>query len=278
MLQTSSPHSIRLKTIEELRMMREAGKLVATALQMCRDMAKPGVSTRDIDAVVEEFYLKHNATSLFKGYKPAMSSVAYPAVTCISVNEQVVHGIPGNRILRNGDLLKVDTACKLNGWCADSAITIPIGNVRAERTRLMTVAYEVLQMAIDEIPRRRWWVDVAQRMQQHVEGAGFRMVQKYVGHGIGQTMHEAPEVPHFVNAEVIKVNNFRLEPGITLAVEPMVNMGEADVYVLPDNWTVVTKDGMPSAHVEHTLALTSHGIVVITAPPDDPRGIVPDTL
>ena len=250
-----------LKSARELVLMRESGKLVARALKICRDLAKPGVKTIEIDQAVERFYAAHNATPLFKGYP---GKVPFPAVTCLSVNEEVVHGIPKGRVLRDGDLLKVDTACRLNGWCADRAIPIPIGTIRPEWARLVRVAGEALQIAIDELPRRKWWSEVASRMQKHVETQGFRMVEAYVGHGIGRNMHENPQVPNFVDKDTRK-HDFRLEPGLVLAVEPMVNMGKADVKALGDHWTVVTKDGLPSVHVEHTLALTPHGVEIITA-------------
>jgi len=250
-----------LKSARELVLMRESGKLVARALQICRDLAKPGVKTIEIDQAVERFYAAHNATPLFKGYP---GKVPFPAVTCLSVNEEVVHGIPKGRVLRDGDLLKVDTACRLNGWCADRAIPIPIGTIRPEWARLVRVAGEALQIAIDELPRRKWWSEVASRMQKHVETQGFRMVEAYVGHGIGRNMHENPQVPNFVDRDTRK-HDFRLEPGLILAVEPMVNMGKADVKALGDHWTVVTRDGLPSVHVEHTLALTPHGVEIITA-------------
>ena len=255
-------------------MMREAGKLVARALRLCRELAQPGARTAEINQVVEDFYAQHNAIPLFKNYAP-LGMIPFPAVTCISLNEQVVHGIPGPRMLREGDLLKVDTACRLNGWCADAAITVPIGNVRSERLRLIKVAEESLEIAIEDMGRRRWWSEVAARMQKHVQDAGFRMVEQYVGHGIGQRMHENPQVPNFVTRDLQKRGDFRIEPGLVLAVEPMVNMGRADVEVLGDQWTVVTRDGMPSVHVEHTLAMTSKGVVVLTADEGDPRGELP---
>lgn len=241
--------------------MRAAGKLVAHALRMCREMAKPGVRTLDIDRAVEAYFAQHGAIPLFKGYP---GRVPFPAVTCLSVNQEVVHGIPGPRVLREGDLFKVDTACKLNGWCADSATTIAVGTIRPEWQRLVQVAEETLQIAIEEMGRRRWWSEVAAQMQQHVESSGFSVVTQYVGHGIGRIMHENPQVPNFTSREIRK-HDFRLEEGLVLAVEPMVNMGRADVSTLRDHWTVVTRDGLPSAHVEHTLAIARDGIKILTA-------------
>src|SRR5262249_23503548 len=190
-----------------------------------------------------------------------------PAVTCISLNEQVVHGIPGQRVIREGDLVKIDTACKLNGWCADAAITLIVGEVRPEWRRLVRVGEEVLEIARTELGRRKWWSEVASRMQQHAEAAGFSVVQNYVGHGIGRIMHENPQVPNFVNRDVRK-HDFRLEEGLVLAVEPMINLGRNDTYVWRDHWTVVTRDGLPSVHVEHTFALTREGVYVVTADDD----------
>jgi methionyl aminopeptidase len=261
-----------LKSLREIGLMREAGKLVAAALRLCREMCKPGTRTIEIDQAVEAFFRQHNATPLFKGY--AGPKVPFPASTCISINEQVVHGIPGPRQLKEGDLVKLDTACKLNGWCADAAITLMIGQVRPERRRLVEVAWQVLQITIDEMPRRRWWSEVAARMQKHAEDAGYSVVEQYVGHGIGRIMHENPQVPNFVSRETRTKQDFRLEEGLVLAVEPMVNMGRADTRMLGDHWTVVTKDSMPSAHVEHTLALTQGGVKIITAETDDLKSVL----
>jgi methionyl aminopeptidase len=256
-----------LKSQRELGLMREAGKIVAEALQICRAMARPGVRTFEINRAVETLYAKHGAIPLFKGYQVQGIKIPFPASTCISLNEQVVHGIPGQREIRDGDLIKIDTACKLNGWCADAAVTIEVGNVRPERRRLVEVAWQVLQIAIDELPRRRWWSEVAALMQRHAEVNGYSVVEQYVGHGIGRIMHENPQVPNYVSRDM-KKHDFRLEPGLVLAVEPMLNMGRKDTRVLGDQWTVVTKDGMPSVHVEHTLALTPGGIEIITRDAD----------
>ena len=261
MLRSFFQNAPELKSPREVALMREAGKLVAEALRLCRNMAKPGLRTVEIDTAVESLYARHRAIPLFKGYP---GRVPFPAVTCLSINEQVVHGIPGQRALRDGDLFKVDTACKLNGWCADAAATIIVGEVRPEWRRLVTCAEQVLAIAIEEMGRRRWWSEVATRMQQHAEKAGFSVVQQYVGHGIGRVMHENPQVPNFVSRDMRK-HDFRLEEGLVLAVEPMVNMGRAEVDTLRDHWTVVTRDGLPSAHVEHTLAITGQGVQVLTA-------------
>lgn len=271
MLRRFFPQKPELKSQRELGLMREAGKLVAEALRICRATAQPGAKTLDIDMAVEAFYARHGALPLFKGYP---GRVPFPACTCISLNEQVVHGIPGQRVIKEGDLIKIDTACKLNGWCADAAITIMVGEVSPAKKRLVEVAEQVLRTAMVELGRRRWWSEVALQMQRVAESAGFGVVHQFVGHGIGRVMHEAPQVPNFVNREV-KKHDFKLEEGLVLAVEPMVNMGRADTDTLRDHWTVVTRDGLPSAHVEHTLAITAQGTYVITADEDNciiPRG------
>ena len=274
MFQRHNNRPPELKSARELILMREAGKLVARAHKLCRDMAKPGVKTIDIDRAVEAFFAEHHATPLFKGYP---GKVPFPSVTCMSLNEQVVHGIPSERVLKDGDLLKIDTACRLNGWCADRAVTLPIGAVKPERLRLLKVGTEVLQIAIDELPRRKWWSEVASRMQTHAEQSGFSVVTNYVGHGIGRVMHENPQVPNYVSRDTRK-HDFRIEPGLVLAIEPMVNMGTSEVVTLRDHWTVVTRDGLASVHVEHTLAITANGIVNITADEgafdDEPVGVV----
>jgi methionyl aminopeptidase len=260
-----------LKSPREIGLMREAGKVVAKALRVCREMAKPGTRTVEIDRAVEALYTAHGAIPLFKGYP---GRVPFPAVTCISLNEQVVHGIPGQRAIRDGDLLKIDTACKLNGWCADAAVTLVVGDVRPEWRRLVKVGEEVLEIARVELGRRKWWSEVAGLMQQHVERNGFSVVTQYVGHGIGRIMHENPQVPNFVNRDVRK-HDFRLEEGLVLAIEPMVNMGRPDVDTLRDHWTVVTRDGLPSVHVEHTFAITRDGVLVVTAEDEPPPAPAP---
>jgi methionyl aminopeptidase len=261
MLRTLFTQAPELKSPREIRLMREAGKVVAEALRLCRATIKPGVRTIEVNRAVEALYAKYGAIPLFKGYPG--QKVPFPAVTCISLNEQIVHGIPGQREIRDGDLVKIDTACKLNGWCADAAVTIMVGNVRSERRRLVEVAEQVLGIAIQEIPQRRWWSEVASRMQRHAESAGFTVVEQYVGHGIGRIMHESPQVPNYISRDM-KKHDFRLEEGLVLAVEPMVNMGRSATRLLGDHWTVVTGDGMPSVHVEHTLALTNGGVEIIT--------------
>lgn len=264
MFRSFSNNAPELKTDREIALMREAGKIVAEAHRIAADMIQPGIKTIDIDRAVEEHFQTHQAISLFKGYKGS-HRVPYPAVTCISINEQVVHGIPSARALKEGELVKIDTACKLNGWCADAAVTHSVGEMRPASQRMLNVAWEALAIAIEEIGRRKWWSEVAGLMERHVAKAGFGIVRSYVGHGIGRLLHEGPQVPNYVARDFRKYD-FRLEPGLVLAIEPMVCFGSGDVDVDRDHWTVCTRDGLPSVHVEHTVAITSTGVEILTEP------------
>jgi methionyl aminopeptidase len=251
---------IELKRPQEIAAMRDAGRLVARAHQIVRAMIGPGVTTGELDAAVEELFETEGAVSLFKGYP---GRVPFPAVCCISVNEQIVHGIPGDRKLEPGDLVKVDTGCRLNGWCGDSAWSYAVGEIDAVKTKLMRVGEENLLLAIEALKTATRWSQVAEQMQKAVRGAGFSVVEQFVGHGIGRKMHEDPQVPNYVSPQLMK-HDFRIEPGLVLAIEPMVNAGTKDVRILRDHWTVETKDKKPSVHFEHTVAITDAGPVVLT--------------
>lgn len=255
---------ITLKRPREIELMREAGRLVAKAHALVRTMLEPGVMTREIDAAVEKLFEQHGATPLFKGVQ---GKVPFPAVTCISMNEQVVHGIPGDRRLENGDLIKVDTGCRLDGWCGDSAWSYAVGDIDEVKQRLLQVGEANLMTAIREVGRNQRWSQVAHLMEKEVKEAGFSVVEQFVGHGIGREMHEDPQVPNFVSPQ-LKRHDFRLEPGLVLAIEPMVNAGTKHVRVLSDHWTVETKDQKPSVHFEHTVAITENGPYVLTAGDD----------
>jgi len=243
--------------------MREAGRLVAEAHQIVASMLEPGISTAELDAAVERLFEEHDATPLFKGYPSEDPDVPFPAVTCISINEQVVHGIPGERRLQEGDIVSVDTGCRLNGWCGDAAWSYPVGEVSPVKKRLLEVGELVLEVAIREMERQEWWSDVAALMVQEAQKAGFSVVEDFVGHGIGREMHEDPQVPNYLSEELRK-HNFRLEPGLVLAIEPMINAGTKEVGILDDHWTVETVDGLPSVHFEHTVTFTSDGPLILT--------------
>jgi methionyl aminopeptidase len=254
---------IILKRLKEIDLMREAGRLVAQAHRLVREMVAPGVTTGEIDKVVADLFEKHGATPLFLGVKGGQGVPPFPAVCCISVNEQVVHGIPGNRKLQVGDIVKVDTGCRLNGWCGDSAWSYAVGEIDPLKKRLMQIGEANLMVAIRELATAKRWSDVARSMEKHVHQAGFSIVENFVGHGIGREMHEEPQVPNFCGKDMAK-HDFRIGPGIVLAIEPMVNAGGKDVRVLNDKWTVETRDRKPSVHFEHTVAITETGPRILT--------------
>jgi methionyl aminopeptidase len=255
---------VTLRSHRELLQMRKAGLVVWEALRLAGEVVRPGATTASIDAVVDRFFESRQATPLFKGVP---GRVPFPASTCISVNEEVVHGIPGERKLKEGDVVSVDTGCKLNGWCGDSAITFPVGKISAEVQRLLDVTRGVLDLAIELMASKSRWSEVAREMANYVRDNSFSVVENFVGHGIGQKMHEEPQVPNFVRPQLRRNNDFRLEPGLVIAVEPMVNIGTKKTKEMPDHWTQVTQDGKPSAHFEHTIAITSDGPWILTGPP-----------
>jgi methionyl aminopeptidase len=252
-----------LKSRREIELMRQAGCIVYRVLEHLRQIAKPGVTTAELDAVAEQMICQAGAEALFKGVRSAEASFPFPAAICASLNEEVVHGIPGSRELKEGDILSVDCGVRLKGYCGDAATTIAVGTVEPEVQRLLQVTQEALEVAIREVRPGRGWNEVARQMQRHVEDAGMSVVRKFVGHGIGREMHEDPKVPNFV--EPGQRQDIPLEPGLVLAVEPMVNLGTAGVkYADSTGWTVVTTDGRPSAHFEHMLAVTSDGVDVLS--------------
>lgn len=247
--------------------MRQAGLVVWGAHQIAGKLVRPGITTGEIDAAIEKFFEEQGAVPLFKGVP---GKVPFPAVTCISVNEEVVHGIPGSRKLKEGDVVSVDTGCKLYGWCGDSAVTYPVGKISSEVQRLLDVTLGTLDLAIELMGVKKRWSEVAAEMERYVRDSGFYVVESFVGHGIGREMHEDPQVPNFVSSQLRRGGDFDLRPGLVLAVEPMVNMGTKRVKALSDHWTQVTLDGKPSAHFEHTIAITKDGPVRLTAAPDAP--------
>jgi len=259
-----------LRSPREIAQMRKAGLLVWEAFQIARTMVAPGAVTGEIDAAVERHYIENNAEPLFKNYPNAIEGAQpFPAVTCISINREVVHGIPGRRKLVEGDIVSIDTGCKLGGWCGDAAATFPVGRIGAREQQLVDVTRDVLHLAVSLMGQCKWWSEVAAQMQEFVRNAGFSVVEDFVGHGIGRNMHEDPQVPNFVKRGFRRGrNDFRLVPGLVVAVEPMVNSGTKDVRVAPDQWTQVTADGQPSAHFEHTIAITESGPLVLTAGPN----------
>ena len=244
--------------------MRKAGLVVAKAHQLAAGMVRPGVTTGEIDAAVEQLFEQEGAIPLFKGVP---GKVPFPAVTCISMNEEVVHGIPGERALVSGDIISIDTGCKIGGWCGDAAVTHPVGEIAPRVQELLDVTRGTLELAIELMGVKELWSAVAAEMETYVLDHDFSVVESFVGHGIGRSMHEDPQVPNFCSKQLLKHGDFRLEPGLVIAVEPMVNMGTRDVKSMPDHWTMSTQDGQPSAHFEHTIAVSADGPIVLTAAP-----------
>lgn len=253
-----------LKSPREIELMRAAGRIVHQVLGALVEAAGPGVTTGELGRVADEIISAHGAEALFRGVRTQGTKFPFPAAICVSVNDEVVHGIPGERVLREGDIVSVDCGVRLRGYCGDSATTIPIGTIRPEIRRLLNVTEESLYLAIREMRPGRMWSEVASKMQAHVQAAGFTVVREFVGHGIGQGMHEEPKVPNYSDRKQLK-SDFRLDPGLVIAVEPMVNQGSAEVKTGDwTGWPQVTKDGKWSAHFEHTVAVTQTGVDVLT--------------
>ncbi|CAN5593794.1 type I methionyl aminopeptidase [soil metagenome] len=254
---------IVLKSRREIELMRRAGQVACEVLGQMREAAKPGVLTIQLDELARRSLERAGATALSKNYPTYKPGEGFPGYTCISVNEEVVHGVPGERQLKEGDLVTLDLALSIDGFCADTATTVPIGKISPERQKLMDVTKATLVLAIQHMKPGRKWSDIARLMQHHVESNGYSVVREFVGHGIGRLMHEDPKVANFVTAEQLR-GDFRLRPGMTLAVEPMVVAGKRDVELMPDGWTVITADHESAAHFEHTVAITEVGVDILT--------------
>ena len=252
------------KTAAELEKMRRSGLLVFQILQKLQDLCAEGVTTLDLEHAAEKMVSDAGARPAFKGYYVQAAGEAYKFVLCTSVNEEIVHGMPNaKRVLKKGDIVSIDTGVKLDGYYGDSAITVPVGEISEQTQKLLRVTRESLEMAIDRVRSGNRLFDVCGTVEQHVKSNGFSVVREYVGHGIGTQLHEEPQVPNYVDR---KNENPRLKPGMVLAVEPMVNAGRPEAVVLQDKWTAVTKDGSPSAHFEHCIAVTENGPWVLTRP------------
>lgn len=245
---------IILKSERELSLMREAGRVVARTLELLQKAVEPGITTGELNDLAEKYITSQGALPSFKGYH------GFPASICASVNEEVVHGIPGLRTLKRGDIISIDVGALLNGYQGDAAITVPVGEVKPEIAHLLQVTREALELGIQEARPERRLSDISHAVQTHVESQKLSVVREFVGHGIGRNMHEDPQVPNFGSPG----RGPRLQPGMTLAIEPMVNLGGPGVMILDNGWTVVTRDGSFSAHFEQTIAITSEGPKVLT--------------
>ena len=254
---------IILKSRSEIEMMRRTGAVGRAILEKMAAAVTPGVTTEALNEIARVELDRVGAVATSKNYPTYKTGEGYPAETCISVNEEVVHGIPSARPLKSGDVVSLDLALKFEGFCADMAITVPVGQVSPANSKLLEVTRKTLDLALRLIRPNVRWTEVARQMQRMVESNGFSVVREFVGHGVGRSMHEDPKVANFVTADQIK-HDFKLRPGMTFAVEPMVVAGRRDVKVRPDNWTVVTEDRRPACHFEHTIAVTESGSDVLT--------------
>ena len=244
------------KSPSELQQMRAANLLVAEVLAELRAMVEPGITTRELDAVAEARVLAAGATPAFKGYQ------GYPATLCASVNDAVVHGIPSSRLLAEGDIVSLDMGVVLARFYGDAAVTVPVGTISERAAKLLRVTEEALVRSIDRARPGGRVSDLGHAVQQHVEANGFSVVREFVGHGIGTSLHEEPQIPNYGEAG----RGPRLTAGMVIAIEPMVNVGRPGVRVLDDGWTAVTRDGSLSAHFEHSVAITKDGPVVLSRP------------
>jgi methionyl aminopeptidase len=246
--------AITIKSPEQIAKMRQAGRVVAEMLQACADAARPGITTNDLDKVARGVLAKRKAKSNFLGYH------GYPAVICTSPNSVIVHGIPGDYRLVEGDIISIDCGAIIDGWHGDAARTIPVGEISEEARKLITVTEESLWAGIQHVRDGARLTDIGHAVQTVAEGAGFSVVREYVGHGIGTAMHEPPDVPNYGEPG----KGIKLKSGMVLAVEPMVNLGSCETQLNDDGWTVITADGSLSAHFEHSIAVTDDGPEVLT--------------
>lgn len=246
---------ITIKSTRELGYMREAGRVVAGTLAEVGKAIRPGVSTRELDTIAENFIRKQGAKPAFKGL------YGFPASICASVNEEVVHGIPGLRKVNNGDIISIDTGAELNGYYGDSAVTFPVGEVSDEALELMRVTEAAMYAGIDKARAGNRLTDISHAVQETAEAHGYGVVRDYVGHGIGTKMHEDPQVPNYGRPG----RGPRLQAGMAIAIEPMINLGTHEVRSLSDGWTVVTKDGKLSAHFEHSIAIKDGAAEILTS-------------
>jgi len=249
---------IALKSAREIEIMRRANIIVAEVLQELKQRVASGVTTLDLDAIAEELTLQKNAIPAFKGYNVA--GRVYPRCLCASVNEEIVHGIPSNRALREGDIIGLDYGVIYEGYYGDSAITVGVGRVSDEARRLMEVTRQALYKGIEQLYDGRRLGDLGHAVQRCAESAGYSVVRAFVGHGIGRKLHEEPPVPNYGEPD----RGIRLREGMVLAIEPMVNLGGYEVEIKEDGWTAVTKDGSLAAHFEHSVAITKNGPIILS--------------
>jgi methionyl aminopeptidase len=253
---------IVIKSPSEIALMREAGRIVALALEAVRAQIAPGVTTAELDAIAEEVIVSRDAIPAFKGVTQYEGQLPFPATITASINEELVHGIPGPRKLQEGDIISIDCGAIYEGFVGDAAFTAPVGVVTAEADRLLAVTEHALQEGVDMMRPGNRTGDVSHAIQEYVEANGFSVVREYTGHGVGRQMWEQPQVPNYGTPG----RGTKLRPGMTIALEPMVNAGSPATRVLPDQWTVATRDGKLCAHFEHSVAVTRNGPMILTMP------------
>jgi methionyl aminopeptidase len=255
--------AIPIKNAEGIRRMRDACAIAAIILAKLKEQVRPGVTTYDLDQIGRDLIASHGARSAPHGY--TIGSRRYPAFTCLSVNEEVVHGIGSiKRILRDGDIISLDVTVEFNGYIGDNAITVPVGHIAPRVAELLQTTEEALRIGIAQATVGNRIGDISAAIQEYVEARGFSIVREMVGHGVGTKMHEEPQIPNFVDRKRNRTEE--IKPGMTLAIEPMINLGRHEVRTLSDGWTVVTADGQPSAHFEHTVLTTEAGPEILTIP------------
>lgn len=250
---------IYIKTEKEIDFIRESCKIVAKTLQLLKKNTKPGITTLELDKIAEDYILSNNAKAAFKGYSQG-GSYKFPGSVCVSVDDAVVHGIPEQRVLNNGEIISLDVGVFKNGYYGDAAITVPVGSISAEKQKLLDVTEKALYLGIEEAKVGKRLYDISGSIQEFVEGNGFSVVRELCGHGVGKYLHEDPSVPNFGK----KGTGIKLRNGMTLAIEPMVNLGKSKVHTGDDGWTVLTADGLPSAHFEHTILISNGNPEILT--------------
>jgi methionyl aminopeptidase len=251
---------IYIKTKKEIDYIRESCKIVAETLQLLKGNVRPGITTKELDRIAEDYILSNNAIAAFKGYSQGGSSIDYPAAICSSIDDEVVHGIPGNRVLKEGEIISLDVGVQKKGYFGDAALSVAVGTISEEKQKLMDVTEKSLYMGIEQAVADNRVHDISSAVQDYVEMNGFSVVRDLCGHGVGKFLHEEPSVPNYGK----KGTGAKLKNGMTIAIEPMVNMGKYSVKTNYDGWTVLTIDGLPSAHFEHTILISNGKPEILT--------------
>ena len=251
---------IYIKTKKDIDFIRDSCKIVAETLQLLKGNVRPGITTKELDSIAEDYILSNDAIAAFKGYSQGGSSIDYPAAICSSIDDEVVHGIPGSRVLKEGEIISLDVGVKKKGYFGDAALSVAVGTISEEKQKLMDVTEKSLYLGIEQAVVDNRVHDISWAVQEYVENNGFSVVRDLCGHGVGKLLHEEPSVPNYGK----KGTGVKLRKGMTIAIEPMVNMGRYSVKTNFDGWTVVTVDGLPSAHFEHTILISNGKPEILT--------------